>query len=60
MPKKLPQATGRGTCPFRVAKVRRMKDRRVFYIGLSFLRTERKEDPLYHVLNDYSVWHCNY
>jgi hypothetical protein len=43
-----------------VARVRRVADRRVFHIGLSWLRTESKDDPLYNKLNDYSVWHCNY
>lgn len=43
-----------------MAKIRRTTDGKTFHIGLSFLRTESKEDPLYTSLNDYSVWHCNY
>ena len=43
-----------------VAKARRTTDGKIFHIGLSFLKTECKEDPFYILLNDYSVWHCNY
>ena len=43
-----------------VATVRRTSDGKTFQVGLSFLRTESKEDPLYSSVNDYSVWHCNY
>ena len=43
-----------------IARVRRVTDRKVFHIGLSWLRTESKDDPLHNKLNDYAVWHCNY
>ncbi len=43
-----------------VARVRRIADRKVFQIGLSWLRTEDKNDFLYNTLNDYSIWHANY
>ena len=42
------------------AQVKRISDGKVFKIGLSWLRTADKDDPLYNTLNDYSVWHCNY
>jgi len=43
-----------------VAEIKRVSDGKVFNIGLSWLRTIDKKDTLYNVLNDYSVWHCNY
>ena len=43
-----------------VARVRRITDRKVLQIGLSWLRTEDKNDPLYTTLNDYAIWHTNY
>lgn len=43
-----------------IAKLRRVSDGKVFYLGLSWLRTEHKIDPMYMELHNYSVWHCNY
>ncbi|MFC1765489.1 hypothetical protein ACFL6U_25885 [Planctomycetota bacterium] len=42
------------------AQIKRISDGKVFHVGLSWLRTADKGDPLYTTLNDYSVWHCNY
>ncbi len=43
-----------------LARIRRIADSKVFHIGLSWLRTEDKNDLLYTTLNDYSIWHTNY
>ena len=43
-----------------VACIKRESDGKKFYIGLSWLRTVKKDDPLYTTLHDYSVWLCNY
>ena len=43
-----------------MGKIKRESDGKIFLWGLSFLRTVDKKSPSYHVLNDYSIWHCNY
>ena len=42
-----------------VAEIKRVSDGKVFTIGLSWLMTVDRNDPLYTTLNDYSIWHCN-
>jgi hypothetical protein len=43
-----------------VANVRRVSDGRLFDIDLSWLETTQTSDGSRTILNDYSVWHCNY
>lgn len=43
-----------------IARVQRVSDGKIFHLGLSWLRTENEDDPLYTKLNDYATWHVNY
>jgi len=43
-----------------VAKIKRLSDNKIFQLRLSWLRTLKNKEPVYTILNDYSVWHCNY
>lgn len=42
------------------AKLRRVSDRRMFTIGLSWLTTENEDTPEFQILDDYATWHVNY
>ena len=43
-----------------IAEVRRVSDKKMFDIGLSWLKPTKEDDPAYTIVNDYAVWHCNY
>jgi hypothetical protein len=43
-----------------IAEVRRVSDKKMFDIGLSSLQTTEEKGAAYKILNDYSVWQCNY
>jgi len=43
-----------------VAKIRRISDKKVFRIGLSWLCCEDEDSQAYTLLDDYSIWHANY
>jgi len=42
------------------AKVRRISDKKIFEIGLSWLECTDSENENYQLIDDYSVWHTNY
>lgn len=42
------------------AKVKRMKDEKIFEIGLSWLKCTDSKHMNYQLINDYAVWHDNY
>lgn len=41
-------------------RIRRISDRRIFTIGLSWLTTEDEDAPEFLILDDYATWHANY
>ncbi len=43
-----------------IAKVRRISDRKVFKIGLSWLCCEDEDSEAYTLLDNYGFWHTNY
>ena len=43
-----------------IAEVRRVSDKKVFEIHLSWLHTKDEKCAEHEILNDYSVWQCNY
>lgn len=43
-----------------VANVKRVSDKKIFEIGLSWLRCEDEDSKAYTLLDDYGVWHTNY
>lgn len=43
-----------------MAKVRRLSDKKVFRIELSWLKCIDKNSPEYFTLHDYSCWYVNY
>ena len=43
-----------------LAKVKRIADKKIFQIGLSWLESTDKKERNYQLLHDYSVWHINY
>jgi len=42
------------------AKVKRIKDKKSFEIGLSWLKCTDKNHDNYQLIDDYAVWHTNY
>ncbi|MCX5914633.1 MAG: hypothetical protein NTV04_22190 [Deltaproteobacteria bacterium] len=42
------------------ANVRRISDKKIFEIGLSWLECTDSENENYQLIDDYSVWHTNY
>lgn len=43
-----------------IAGIRRVSDKKVFEIGLSWLQTMDEMNAEYEILHDYTVWQCNY
>ena len=43
-----------------IAKIRRVSDRKIFHMELSWLRCVNKKSPEYVTLNDYSIWFVNH
>lgn len=43
-----------------LAKVRRISDKTIFEIGLSWLECTDSKSENYQLFDDYSVWHVNY
>ena len=43
-----------------IALLRRVSDKKVYEVPLSWLTPTKKDEPEYLVVNDYAVWHCNY
>jgi hypothetical protein len=43
-----------------IAKVKRVSDRKVFKIGLSWLCCKDESSEAFTLLKDYGVWHTNY
>jgi|GEM_PF-6433724 len=43
-----------------VAKIKRLSDNKIFHFRLSWLRTLKNKEPVYTLLNDYSVWHITH
>ena len=43
-----------------IAKVRRISDKKIFEIGLPWLKCTDSKIENYQLLYDYSVWHVNY
>ena len=42
------------------AKIKRVSDKKVFIIGLSWLQAEDEASKEFASLDDYGVWHANY
>jgi len=42
------------------AKIKRISDRKVFTIGLSWLQAEDESSKKFTLLDDYGMWHANY
>jgi len=42
------------------AKIKRISDRKVFTIGLSWLQAEDESSKEFTLLDDYGMWHANY
>ena len=42
-----------------IAKIRRLSDKKIFQIELSWLRCVDKRSPEYVILDDYSIWYVN-
>jgi|SRR3989338_201746 len=43
-----------------MAKVKRLKDSKIFEIGLSWLKCLDRKHPNYKVIDTYGMWHTNY
>ncbi len=43
-----------------IAIVKRISDRKIFHIELSWLEASEDSEKGYTILSDYSTWHCNY
>ena len=43
-----------------VIKVRRLTDKKLFYIGLSWVTTKEENNPMHILLEDFSTWVVNY